>query len=429
MARRNRLASESHPRTYSVDASNAIPVAGPRRAAVAFILVTVLLDVLAFGLVIPVLPHLIEQFSGGSTAQAAVWVGIFGTAFALAQFLCSPIQGALSDRYGRRPVILLSNLGLGLDFLLMALAQSIPVLFLGRVIAGITAASFSTANAYIADVTPPERRAASFGLIGATFGLGFVLGPALGSLLGGIDLRLPFYVAAVLALTNACYGLFILPESLPPSARSSRFDWRRANPLGALVLLKRYRQVLGLASVVFLSNLAHYVLPSVFVLYAGYRYGWGEDRVGYVLALVGVANVLVQAVLVRRWIPRIGEARALLAGLLLGACGFALQGWARSGPESLFAIPFLALWGLAGPSAQSLLSQRVAADEQGRLQGAVASLVALAGIFAPALFSHVFAGSIQDPHTFYLPGAPFFLAASVLVLSAAIAGWVLRPKR
>lgn len=406
--------------------ANAIPVGGRRPAAVAFILVTVLLDVLAFGLVIPVLPHLIEQFTAGSTAQAAVWVGIFGTAFALAQFLCSPIQGALSDRFGRRPVILLSNLGLGLDFLLMAVAQSIPVLFLGRVIAGITAASFSTANAYIADVTPPERRAASFGLIGATFGLGFVLGPALGSLLGGIDLRLPFYVAAGLALANAGYGLFILPESLPPSARSARFDWRRANPLGALVLLQGYRQVLGLAAVVFLSNLAHYVLPSVFVLYSGYRYGWGEDRVGYVLALVGVANVLVQAVLVRRLIPRIGEARALLAGLALGALGFALQGWASSGPESLLAIPFLALWGLAGPSAQSLLSQRVGTDEQGRLQGAVASLVALAGIFAPALFSHVFASSIRDPRSFYLPGAPFFLAALVLMLSAAIAGWVLR---
>ena len=217
----------------------------PRRAAIVFVFITVALDILAIGVVIPVLPHLIEAFAGGDTASAAHWLGVFGTAFALVQFLCAPLLGALSDRFGRRPVILLSNLGLGLDFVLMAVAHTLPLLFLGRVLAGLTSASVATANAYIADVTPPDRRAAGFGLLGAAFGLGFVLGPALGGVLGDIDLRLPFWVAAGLSLANFLYGFFILPESLPPSARPA-LDLRRANPLGALLLLRRYRRVLGL---------------------------------------------------------------------------------------------------------------------------------------------------------------------------------------
>ncbi|MFI4970978.1 MAG: MFS transporter, partial [Lysobacterales bacterium] len=208
----------------------------PRRAAVLFIFVTVLIDILSFGIIIPVLPHLIEQLGGGGIARAAMWVGVFGTMFALIQFVCSPIQGTLSDRFGRRPVVLLSNLGIGVDFLFMALVNSVPLLLIGRCISGMTAASFTTANAYIADVTPPEKRAASFGLLGAAFGIGFIIGPALGGLLGGISVRLPFFAAAALALTNFCYGFFILPESLPPERRSTRFDWNHANPLGSLLL-------------------------------------------------------------------------------------------------------------------------------------------------------------------------------------------------
>ncbi|WP_425511236.1 TCR/Tet family MFS transporter [Pseudomarimonas salicorniae] len=395
-----------------------------RRAALAFIFITVLLDVLAIGIIIPVLPHLIERFTG-STASAAIWVGVFGSAFALAQFIASPVQGALSDRFGRRPVILVSNLGLGLDFVLMAVAGTLPILFLGRVLAGITSASISTANAYIADVTPAERRAASFGMLGAAFGIGFVVGPALGGVLGGVDLRLPFWVAAGLALANFLYGLLILPESLPPERRDG-FRWSRANPVGSLQMLRRYPQVFGLVGVVLLSQIAHYALPSVFVLYAAHRYGWGEDRVGWVLALVGVCNVLVQALLIRRLVPRIGERNALLLGLGFGALGFAWMGLAAVGSVFLMAIPFMALWGLAGPSAQALMTRQVDEREQGRLQGAVTSAVSLSGVFAPVVFTQVFAASIAALSGVDWSGLAFLLAAVLLLGGVALAARVTR---
>jgi len=248
------------------------PAGKPRRAAVAFILVTIALDMLALGMIIPVLPKLVERFMGGDTARAAEIFGAFTTVWALMQFLFSPLLGALSDRYGRRPVILLSNLGLGLDYIVMALAPTLMWLFVGRVISGITAASISTAQAYIADVTPPDRRAASYGLLGGAFGLGFILGPALGGLLGAIEPRLPFWAAAAFSLANAAYGLFVLPESLALDHRSG-FSWRRANPVGSLLLLRSHPELSGLASANFFANLAHVVLPTVFVLYAGYRYG------------------------------------------------------------------------------------------------------------------------------------------------------------
>lgn len=387
-----------------------------------FIFITVVLDILAIGIIIPVLPHLIEHFSGDDTATAARWVGLFGTAFALMQFLFSPLQGALSDRFGRRPVILLSNLGLGLDFLLMAVVNTLPLLFIGRVLSGITSASFSTANAYIADITPIERRAASFGILGAAFGLGFIIGPALGGWLGGYDLRLPFFVAAGLSLANFCYGWFVLPESLPPERRA-RFHPERANPIGALALLRRYPSVIVLASVVFFSQLAHYVLNSVFVLYADFRYHWGPQQVGYVLALVGASNAIVQAGLVRRLVPRLGERRALLFGLACGIGGFVIQALAQGGQIFLLAIPLMAFWGLAGPSIQSLLTRRVDPEMQGRLQGAVTSLASVAGIFGPYLFTQVFAAFIDPEAGLHLPGAPFLLAAGLLAVGAGLA-WV-----
>jgi MFS transporter, DHA1 family, tetracycline resistance protein len=395
------------------------PTTTPRPAALIFIFVTVLIDILSFGIIIPVLPHLVEELAGGGIAQAAMWVGVFGTLFALIQFVCAPIQGALSDRFGRRPVVLLSNLGIGIDFLFMALVNTLPLLLIGRCISGITAASFTTANAYIADVTPPEKRAASFGMLGAAFGIGFIIGPALGGFLGGVDLRLPFWAAAFLALANFCYGYFILPESLPPERRSPRFDWSHANPLGSLVLLRRYRQVFGLAVVVLLTNLAHYVLQSVFVLYADYRYDWGPQQVGYTLALVGVCNAFVQAWLVRKLVPRIGERRTLLAGLVFGSAGFACMALASSAYIFLVGIPLLALWGLAGPATQAIMTRQVDPREQGRLQGAVSSLASLAGIFGPALFTQVFALFISDHAPLQLPGAPFLLSAGLLVV-----GWI-----
>jgi DHA1 family tetracycline resistance protein-like MFS transporter len=257
-------------------------------------------------------------------------------------------------------------------------------------------------------------------MLGAAFGIGFIIGPALGGLLGGIDLRLPFWIAAALSGLNFLYGLLVLPESLPIERRRP-FELRSASPLGSLRLLRRYPQVGGLVMANVVSQLAHYALPAVFVLYAGYRYGWGEDRVGYVLALVGVCNVLVQAVLMRRFIARFGERRCLIAGLLLGGVGFAVQGLATSGPLSLLAIPFLALWGLAGPSSQALITRQIAADEQGRLQGALTSAVSLTGVFGPAMFASVFAAAIAVGAGIQLPGAPFLLAAALLLLAAGIA--------
>ncbi len=392
-----------------------------RRAAVVFIFITVLIDILAFGIIIPVLPHLIEQMVGGGVAHAAWWVGIFGTLFAVVQFVSSPVQGALSDRFGRRPVILLSNLGLGLDFILMALAPTLWLLVVGRIISGMTAASFTTANAYIADITPKEKRAAAFGMLGGAFGLGFIVGPALGGFLGGIHLRLPFWVAAGLALTNFLYGFFILPESLPKEHRSVRFEVHSAHPFGSLKLLRRYPQVLRLAVVMFLVYLAHYVLQTVFVLYADYRYGWGPQAVGYVLALVGACDGFVQVVLTGKMTARFGERRTLIAGMSFGVVSFALMGLATEGWVFLLGIPLMALWSLSGPPIQSIMTHQVAADEQGRLQGAVTSLGSFAGIFGPYLFAQVFAFSIAAGTPMHLPGAAFVLSALLLVAGTVLA--------
>jgi DHA1 family tetracycline resistance protein-like MFS transporter len=341
--------------------------------------------------------------------------------FAAIQFVTSPIQGTLSDRFGRRPVILLSCLGLGLDFVFMALAPTLAWLFVGRVISAITSASFTTANAYVADVTPPEQRAKSYGMIGAAFGVGFVVGPLVGGLLGEIDLRLPFWFAAGLALLNFAYGLFVLPESLPPEQRSRRFDWSHANPFGSMKLLARYPQVFGLAAVVFIANMAHYVYPSVFVLYADVRYGWGQKEVGYVLALVGVLSVVVNAILVGKLVHRLGERRALLFSLLCGAVGFAIYGYAYVGWMFLVGLPISALWAIAAPATQALVTRQVGADVQGRIQGALMSLTSMAGIIGPAVFAGSFGFFIGDRAPLHLPGAPFYIAGMLLLVAAAVA--------
>ena len=325
----------------------------PRRAAVAFIFVTILLDMLALGLIMPILPKLVESFVDNDTARAARIFGLFGTAWALMQFFFSPILGALSDRFGRRPVVLLSNFGLGLDYVLMALAPSLVWLFVGRVISGITSASVSTAFAYISDMTPPERRAAVFGKVGAAFGAGFILGPAIGGLLGGIDPRLPFWAAAALSFANTLYGLFILPESLPHDRRAA-FRWKSANPIGALHLLRSNRVLAGLSVVNFVAQLAHVVLPSTFVLYATYRYGWDAATVGLTLAMVGICAMAVQGVAIGPIVRRLGERRALLLGLGCGAAGFLIFAIAPTGPLSWLGIPVMALWGVSGAALQAL---------------------------------------------------------------------------
>lgn len=397
------------------------PVVPARRAAVIFIFVTVMIDMLAFGIIIPVLPHLVQQMVGGDIATAVRWSGAFGAVFGLMQFIASPIQGALSDRYGRRPVILISNLGLGIDFVVMALAQSLPLLFAGRVVSGIAAASFTTANAYIADVTPKEKRAAAFGMLGGAFGIGFIVGPALGGFLADFSIRLPFWVAGALALLNFLYGWFVLPESLPRERRSTRFDLRGANPLGALNLLRRYPQVLALALTIFLVNLAQYSLNSTFVLYADYRFGWGPQAVGYTLALVGFCSGFVQAVLTARLAMRWGERPLLLAGLAFNVCGFFVFGLAATAWLFVAAIPLLALGGLAGPPAQAILTHQVDPHEQGRLQGALTSLVSLATIFGPYLFSQVFAAFIGPVAGLHLPGAAFVLSGLLVAIGGVLA--------
>lgn len=394
--------------------------AAPRTAALAFIFITVALDMLAMGMIVPVLPKLVVDFAGGDTSRGAEIFGLFGTVWALMQFVTAPLLGALSDRFGRRPVILLSNFGLGLDYVLMALAPNLSWLFVGRVLSGVTSASVPTAGAYIADVAPPEKRAAGFGLMGAAFGIGFVLGPALGGVLGGVDARLPFWVAAAFSLLNASYGLFVLPESLPPERRD-RFEWRRANPLGSLVLLRNHRMLLGLAAVSLIANLAHYALPSTFVLYASYRYSWDERAVGLTLAAVGVCSAIVQAGLVRSVVARIGEAHALLAGLFFGGLGFAVYGVAPTGAHFLIGVPVMSLWGLAGPAAQGLMTRAVAPTEQGRLQGALSSLMGIAGLLGPGLFTQAFARAISTGRGWELPGAPFLLAALLMVSAFALA--------
>jgi MFS transporter, DHA1 family, tetracycline resistance protein len=394
----------------------------PRKAALAFIFVTVLIDMLSFGMIIPVLPLLVQDFAGGDAARGAEIYGVFGTAWALMQLIFSPVQGALSDRFGRRTVILISCLGLGLDFILMAVAPNLWLLFVGRVISGICAASFSTAGAYISDVTPPEKRAASFGMMGAAFGIGFILGPALGSLLAAVSPRLPFWAAAAMSLLNVAWGLFVLPESLPRERRVP-FSWRSANPFGALKLLSSHPMLAGLARSFFLINLAHVVFPSITVLYLHYRYGWSPAQVGWVLAGTGVSSLLVQVFLIKRAVKLLKERRAMVVGLAFGAIGFAIYGFAASGTAFWIGIPVMALWGIATPSLQAVMTSLVSPMEQGRLQGALASLTGLASLIGPTLFTQVFAASISTPGNWLtLPGSPFLLS-SVLVLVAMIVAW------
>jgi DHA1 family tetracycline resistance protein-like MFS transporter len=336
------------------------------------------------------------------------------------QFFFSPVLGGLSDRFGRRPVVLLSNLGLALDYVLMALAPSLTWLFVGRVISGITSASVSTAFAYIADVTPAEQRAAVFGKVGVAFGAGFILGPAVGGLLGGMDPRLPFWVAAGLSFANTLYGLLILPESLPPDRRSP-FRWKSANPLGALHLLRSDRVLAGLSVVNFLAQVAHVVLPSTFVLYATYRYGWDTTTVGLTLAMVGICSIAVQGAAIGPMVRRFGERRALLLGLGCGAVGFLIYGAAPTGPLFWLGIPVMALWGVAGAATQALTTQLVAPDQQGQLQGATNSVQSVSQLVGPFLFTLTFAYFIGNEAPLKLPGAPFLLAALLMLLALLIA--------
>jgi MFS transporter, DHA1 family, tetracycline resistance protein len=378
-----------------------------RPAAFVFVFAALLLDMLALGVIVPVLPKLVIAFEGGNQAAAAKVVGVFGAAWALMQFVCSPILGALSDRFGRRPVLLLSLAGLALDYVLMALAPSLIWLFVGRLISGVTSATYATANAYIVDVTPPERRAQAFGLMGAAWGVGFVLGPVVGGLLGEIDLRLPFWVT----FANVLYGLFVLPESLPKERRAP-FRWSTANPVGALGLLRSRRGLLALAGVFLLYALAHHSLPNIFVIYADYRYGWDLRTIGLCVAAIGVAGVITQVLLIKPVVARIGERGALLAGLCFSSLGYLAYGLASQGWMAWAALPLLALAGFTNPGLQGLATRRVEPDEQGRLQGALGSVQGLTSLVGPLLFTFVFAASIPGR-----PGLAFYLASALAFLA------------
>jgi MFS transporter, DHA1 family, tetracycline resistance protein len=396
------------------------PAAAGRSAAFIFIFITVLLDMLALGMIVPVLPKLVVDFLGGDTARGVQIYGHFVTVWALMQFVFAPVQGALSDRFGRRPIVLISNFGLGFDYILMALAPNLIVLLVGRIISGITSASISTGYAYIADVTPPEKRAARFGLMGVAFGVGFVLGPALGGLAGGFSPRLPFWIAAILSLANGIYGLLVLPESLPRERRAP-FNWRKANPFGAFALLRSQPQLASLATVSFLDYLAHASLPSMSVLYMQYRYGFDERAVGLTLAAVGLCAMVVQGGLIGRVVKRFGERTALIIGLVFGIAGFATMGLAPSGAIFWIGIPLLALWGFANPSALGLMSRRVGPTEQGALQGANSSLMGVGNLLGPDLFTQVFAFFIGSEAPWQLPGAAFILAAALVAVAAIVA--------
>jgi DHA1 family tetracycline resistance protein-like MFS transporter len=403
------------------------PSAVSRRPALAFIVVTVALDVMGIGLLLPVLPLLIGEFTPNRDAQA-LWYGALIMSFGAAQFLCAPLLGALSDRFGRRPVLLLAIAGLGAMFLASALVTSLVALLFTRIAGGALAANFSVANAYAADTSRPEDRARSFGLVGAAFGVGFIIGPALGGLLGGIDLRLPFYAAAGLSALNFLYGLLVLPESLP-AARRSPFQWRRVNPFAALLGLARLRSVGALVAVVALTNLAQIVLHSVWVLYTTFRFGWGPRESGLSLFFVGVAAALVQGGLLGRLIAHFGERRLAVIGLASATLAYAAYGLATAGWVMYVIISANLLAFATMPALQSLVSRAADPSEQGLAMGAMAAVVSLMGVLAPLLGAPLLAEVSHLPAHDWRIGAPFFLSAALSAAAWAFAVGHFRRQR
>ena len=394
--------------------------ASARQPATKFIFLTLVLAVVGFGLLIPVLPKLIVEFQGGNVASGSGTYGWIISVFALMQFICAPILGSLSDRFGRRRIILIATAGSAIDYAIMAWAPSLGWFFVARIIAGSTAGVLSTANAYIADVTPPEKRAQSFGLLGAAFGIGFIIGPVLGGLLGNYSLRLPFWVAAGCSAANWIYGYFVLPESLKPENRRE-FSWKRANPIGALVALKRFPAVLGLVESFFLLALAQVMLQSTWALYTGFRYAWSPLQIGLSLMFVGVATGLVQATVVKRIVPKLGDTRAVALGLVISIVAQAGYGLAPVG-WMIYAIAcFGCLAGIGQPALQSYVTKHVTANEQGAVQGVFSGLQSLAGIPGPWIASHSFGWAIAPGRVWHLPGIAFFEGAALTLLGLILA--------
>lgn len=386
-----------------------------RSPAFAFIFVSAVTSAMSIGIMVPILPNLLKQFTGGDTAAAVEWNVVFATCGGVMSFLAGPVLGMLADLWGRRPVLLVSLGGLGLDFLFMAFAPSLAWLFVGRLISGATSGVFSTANAYVADVTAPEDRARAFGWMGAAFNVGFLAGPALGGLLGQVNLRLPFMAAAALTLANALYGFLILPESLPPDRRAARFSLAKANPVGSLRLLRSRSGLPGLAGVYFLNQLAQMVWPSVFVLYTGYRYGWTPGVVGLTMMGGSLMGVAVQSFVVGPVIRHFGERGAMLIGAVAATVSMAWYGIAPTGLAYWLGMPISCLAGLMIPGLQGLMTQKVGADEQGQLQGANQSMAGLASVIGPSLFGLSFAWAVRHP-AIGVPGLPMLLAGTIMAV-------------
>jgi DHA1 family tetracycline resistance protein-like MFS transporter len=390
-----------------------------KEAALGFIFVTVLIDVIGFGIIIPVIPELIRSLVKGTMSDAARIGGWLMFAYAIMQFIFSPVLGNLSDKYGRRAILLISLFGFGVDYLFTAFAPTIFWLFIGRLIAGITGASYTTATAYIADISTPDKRAQNFGMLGAAFGMGFIIGPALGGLLSHYGLRAPFFAAAALTFINWFYGFFILPESLAPEHRRP-FDWKRANPVGSLVKLRSYPAVAGLIVSFFLLYIAAHAVMSTWSYYSIEKFGWSEAQVGISLAVVGVMVAFVQGVLIRKVIPLLGQTRSVLIGLLVYSFGMVLFAFAFEGWQMYAFTVIYCLGGIAGPALQGYISGHVPPNSQGELQGALTSMISVTSIFGPLLMTNLFAWFTKPGHPRF-PGAPFLMGALLLMISALLA--------
>lgn len=389
-----------------------------RNAALGFIFITILVDVIGMGIIIPVIPKLIEHLTGGGMSEASRYGGWLTFSYAIMQFVCSPILGGLSDRYGRRPVLLFALFGLGVDYIFQAFAPTIFWLFIGRIIAGITGASFTTATAYIADISEPEKRAQNFGMVGAAFGLGFIIGPVIGGICSQWGPRVPFMVAAGITLLNMIYGYFVLPESLLKENRR-KFEWKRANPLGSLMHLRRYPIVSGLIASLVLVYIAAHAVQSNWSFYTMFKFQWTEAMVGYSLGFVGVLIALVQGGLIRVVIPKLGQSNALYLGLFLNGLGLLLFAFASSDwMMYAFLVPYC-LGGIAGPALQGIISSQVPANEQGELQGALTSLMSATAIIGPLIMNNLFAYCSKPNTPIYFPGAPFVLG-SIMALTSVI---------
>ncbi len=388
--------------------------------ALLFIFITILLDCTGIGIIIPVIPTLIQQLTGATVSEASIYGGWLTFAYAIMQFIFSPVLGGLSDRYGRRPILLISLFGLGIDYLFLSLAPNMIWIFIGRIIAGICGASFTTATAYIADVSPPEKRAQSFGMIGAAFGVGFIIGPLLGSVFSYFGVRAPFVAAAVLSLLNWLYGFFILPESLPKENRR-KFDWKRANPLGSLIQLKKHKTVLGLVGGMVLIYIAGHAAQSTWTYFTMEKFKWNEKWIGYSIAFVGVSVAIVLGGLMKPAMKILGVKKAIYVGLTLYIVGFTLFAFASKGWMMFaFMVPY-ALAGIAGPAMQGLISQQVPANEQGELQGALTSLISVTSVIGPLLMTSLFSYFTAVTTVIYFPGAPFMMGALLTVFSLLLA--------